>query len=707
MPTYTQAPHRIEIRTPLGHDALYLIAIDGHEEYSRLFHYSLEMFSDLEDIQPADIVGKNVSLVVKFPDDSQRFFNGHMQRFTHIGVGDRGTQYRGEVVPWLWFLTKTADCRIFQEKDVKEIITKIFDDLGFSDYEFKLQGHHPKHEYCVQYRETDFNFVCRLMEEEGIFFFFRHEEGKHTLVMADHAGAYVDGGEKAKYFGDERAGDVRNENVMGWEHRYEYRTGKWAHTDYNFEKPNNSLDPTCNILMGTTNTVINLEKNKNFEIYDYPGTYKEKADSEKFVKVRMEDDEAPYDVVTGTGICRSFNPGTKFKVDHHRAKHEEGKQYVITSISHTARIGAYVTGGGAAESTYTNSFTCVPDKVVIRPARLSPKPVINGSQTAVVTGPHGEEIWPDKYGRVKVQFHWDREGKMDDKSSCWIRVAQPGAGRGWGMMSIPRVGQEVVITFLEGDPDRPLVTGVVYNAGQMPSRKLPDEKTKCYIKSNTSTGGEGHNEIMFEDKKDKEMVYVHGEKDVNIRCKNNYHEIVGYEKEDGSKRLLVHQDNEAIIKGSEFKTIEGSRKQLIVENSEEVIKGEKKELIHLDNGLHIKGAHKEKVDGDWNLTVGGKKQVKVGTNYALESGQEIHMKAGMKCVIEAGMQLTIKGPGGFIDIGPTGISIVGTLVNINSGGSPGTGSGSSPAEPSDPEEVSPTEPNMDGYSETGQKSCPS
>jgi type VI secretion system secreted protein VgrG len=343
----------------------------------------------------------------------------------------------------------------------------------------------------------------------------------------------------------------------------------------------------------------------------------------------------------------------------------------------------------------------------MRPKQSSPKPQIHGAQTAVVTGPPGEEIYVDKYGRVKVQFHWDREGKMDDKSSCWVRASMPAAGKGWGFMSIPRIGQEVVVSFLEGDPDRPLITGSVYNPGQMPSRELPGKKTKSGFKTNSSPGGEGHNEITVDDEKGKETVYIHGEKDVNVRCKNNYHQIVGYDKEDGSYRELVHQDYESIVKGNDIASLDGNKEYLVKGNVDQVTKGNKKEKIDGDEDLKIGGALKTKIGGDDSLKVGGNQYTKVGMDHAIDAGMNVHIKAGMTMVLEAGLQLSLKVGGNFVDLSPVGVAINGTMVLINSGGAAGSGGGCNPAEPADAKEAGPTEVNMDGYSESGQKSCPS
>ena len=717
MPAYSQDTRRIVIDTPLGDDVLLLSSFVGHEEMSRLFNFEVELLSEKESISPNSIVGKNVTMSVMFADGSWRHFNGHVNRFAYCGRGDRLSMYRAEVVPWLWFLTRTSDCRIFQNKTVPDIIKQIFDDLGYKDYKVDVKGDHPKWDYCVQYRETDFNFVSRLMEQEGMFYFFKHEKGKHTLTIADHKGVYLDGQDADVEMHGRISAPELFDHIYTWEHHHEYRSGKWAHTDYNFETPSTSL-------MANTNSVVSLDSNSKFEFYDYPGEYEKKAEGDAEVKWRMEEEEAAHERVQGESHCRSFSPGVKFKVKKHFCKSEVGKTYVLTQVRHIARAGnTYVTTTNSTTDAYRNNFMAIPDSVSYRPPRLTPKPMVHGTQTAVVVGPKGEEIYTDKYGRIKVQFHWDREGKKDEKSSCWIRCSQISAGKQWGVMSIPRIGQEVVVSYLEGDPDRPLVTGVVYNAEQMPAYTLPDEKTKSWIKTNTSMGGDGYNEIRFEDKKDKEQIFIHAEKNMDIRVKNdcmervvnNRHEVVGWEKDGkkgGDQHELYYQDVHINIKRNKIEHIEGCYELKIGKgeakdggNSDLYIEKDRTECIGKNYGLSVKEDYMVKVDGGVHFTIGGDHHEKTGKLYAVEAGQEIHLKAGTKIIIEA-PQVSIKGAGGFVDVGAAGVTIQGTMVKINSGGAAGSGSGASPKAPPDCKQATPTKATKADKSKTGYKSCP-
>ncbi|MCH5373787.1 MAG: type VI secretion system tip protein VgrG, partial [Planctomycetes bacterium] len=504
-----QATRSLKLFTPLGEDELLLTAFQGREEFSRLFRFELEMISDNNAIAAKDIVGKNVSFSVERSGGQQRWFNGFVSRFVAGDEDDEGRRnYRAQVIPWLWFLTRTSDCRIFQNKKVPDIIAQIFNDLGFSDFDIsKIKGAHPKWDYCVQYRETDFNFVSRLMEQEGICYYFKHEKGKHTLILADQKTAYEKCPEGEVDFPRDFATAAVVDHITSWEHAYEFRTGKWAHTDYNFETPSNSL-------MTTEQTVIQLPGVEKFEHYDYPGEYATTGDGAPLAKVRMEEEELEHDVVQGSSTCKTFAPGCKFTIGQHRCQAEEGKGYVITSVRHSATEPlAYETGSSDSGPGYDNTFSCIPDSVMFRPARITSKPIVQGCQTAMVTGPAGEEIYPDKYGRVKVQFHWDREGKKDENTSCWIRVSQIHAGKGWGAMDIPRIGEEVIVDFLEGDPDRPIIIGRVYHAENMPPYGLPGSKNLYGIKSNSTKGGGGYNEYVFDDTKGNELVREHGQFD--------------------------------------------------------------------------------------------------------------------------------------------------------------------------------------------------
>jgi type VI secretion system secreted protein VgrG len=604
-----QAQRRLLLKTPLGDDKLDLASFAGHEEISRLFSYQLDFISDDSAVDAKQIVGKNVTFSVLMADDSPRHFNGFVSRFY---AGDQDLQgrrsYRAEVVPWLWFLTRTSDCRIFQSKSAPDIIQQIFKDLGFSDFKLQLSGQHPKRDYCVQYRETDFNFVSRLMEEEGIYYFFKHEEGKHTLVLADAKSGYFDCPENQVDYPRDPGSRAKEDHITRWEHCYEFRSGKWAQTDYNFEDhPARSAPLPAKLMMTNENTTVNLPDAKKYEFYDYPGTFAKKGDGDGLTKLRMEEEEVEHDVVQAASNCRSFTPGGKFKIRHHIAKSEEGKGFVITLIRHAAR--EYYETGEATGFDYENSFECIPDSVIFRPARTSPRPRIHGVQPAVVTGPGGEEIYPDKYGRVKVQFFWDREGKRDDKSSCWIRVSQDYAGKNWGNVTIPRIGQEVLVSFLEGDPDRPIITGRVYNADQMPPYPLPSKKMVSGLKSNSTPGGGGYNEYIFDDTKGNELIREHGQFDKDSTIEHDLREHVLRDR-----HRDVTRDETVVIGNNQTNTIHANRTETVDKNETITIHANRTETVDKNETITIHQNRTEKVDQNETITIGSNRTENVGAS---------------------------------------------------------------------------------------------
>jgi type VI secretion system secreted protein VgrG len=632
---HTQENRLIGIETPLGKDVLLLRGFSGQEGLSRLANFDLDLLSHDPDIKFEDIIGKRVTLRVTLGSDKKRYFNGFISRFMQTG-SDRGlANYRASMVPWLWFLTRTSDCRMFQKKTIPDIVKQIFKDLGFTDFKVQLQGTFEPVDYCVQYRETDFNFVSRLMEQYGIFYFFEHEKDKHTLVLANNPDACqpCKHQEKAKWDA-QGSGALAEDVITSWQWEQTLRPGKYAVTDYNFETPSTSLDAEMK-------STIEVGGNGKFEIYDYPGEYSKKNQGDTIAKLRMEEEEARYLVVSGTSSCRAFTSGYRFDLKDYVRK-DMNQAYVLTSVQHVATVGGTytTTAVGKDESDYTNSFTCIPHKVPFRPPQATPKPIIQGVQTAVVVGKAGEEIWTDNYGRVKVQFHWDREGKYDENSSCWIRVSQNWAGKQWGAMFLPRIGQEVIVEFLEGDPDRPIITGRVYNAEQMPPYPLPAEQTKSTIKSNCCKGGGGSNELRFEDKTGSEEIYLHGQKDWNIVIENDKGQSVGHDEaltvgNNRTKTVGVDQSetigsNKTIKVGTNHTEAIGANKTLTVGgNHTETISGLETITVGMASAHTIALARALSIGGVYQVTVGGAMNESVGGL----KGEEI---GGMKAVVVGG-----------------------------------------------------------------------
>jgi type VI secretion system secreted protein VgrG len=749
----SQKNRALQVTTPLGEDKLLVTGFRGTEHISHLFSFELDLIADNSTtVDFSQLVGKEMTLAVATPgQDSEtewRYVNGICASFSEGDRNEQFTSYSAEVVPKVWLLTRLARSRIFQQKSVPDILKEVFQ--GF-DCDYKIQGKLEPREYCVQYRETDFNFASRLMEDEGIFYFFEHTKSGHKMVIADTSQSHSDvPGLKTVRYEMIEGGPRKADHVFQWRKTQAVRASKYTLRDRSFQQPTQNLEAKENILnsvqVGSVTHTLKDQTNAPLEIYDFPGGYAERfdgispsggeqparlqkifEDNKRTVKLRMEGEAVPAIAIHGTSSCANFVAGHKFTLDRH---FDAQGDYVLVSVDHDASLGEpFRSGQGAGGLTFSNTFTCIPIKLPYRPARETPVPFIAGVQNALVTGPSGKEIFIDKYGRVKVQFYWDREGKNDENSSCWIRVGQSFAGKRWGASFWPRLGQEVLVAFVEGDPDQPVIVGSVYNAEQMApyegdglDSKHKNDPNVSGVKSNTTLGGVGFNEIRFDDTKDKEQVFIHAERNFEVTTKNdslartygNRHQIVGYEKDGnkgGDQREMVYQDKHVKVHRHQIEQI-GDSMQLLVGgvdsgqgNQDIVIKGTKKESIDKGHSLKVTGDRKENISGGQSLTVGGDQQEKVGQKHAVDAGQEIHLKAGMKVIIEAGMQLSLKGPGGFVDIGPAGVTIQGTMVLINSGGAAGSGSGSSPASPDAPTEAKPTEPTVADDSKSGQKSA--
>lgn len=512
MSDYTQENRFLTITSPLGKDALLLASVSGNERISSIYEYELEALSESDTIDAKKIVGKSVT--VEMHGKEVRHIDGYvicMSRGDMLETGKDKTlrQYRMTIVPWLWFLSRRVNCRIFQEMTAVDVIEEVFKDHKvIAKYQKKLKSTYKKREYCVQFNESDLDFITRLLEEEGIAYYFAHDKGKHELVLVDQKNAYADCAEAKVVYSQ---GDRKDPHLFEWDHEYSFTTGKWSVTDYDFKKPTTSL-------MASAPTVVDLPGINQYEHYEYPGFYETASDGKNTAEARMTADEVPHDNVKGASNCLSFYAGGMFQLSEHESKSETGK-YLLTSVTIRAKDDSYLSGEGSSQG-YSNTVQCIPATVHFRPPVTRIKPIMRGPQTAVVVGNKGEEIHIDKYSRIKVQFYWDREGKLDANSTCYIRVAQAFAGNKWGSQFIPRIGQEVIINFLDGDPDRPIVTGSVYNADNMPPYPT---KTQSGIKTHSTTKGgtSNFNELRFEDKKGSEEIFIQAEKDFKRLVKND------------------------------------------------------------------------------------------------------------------------------------------------------------------------------------------
>jgi type VI secretion system secreted protein VgrG len=623
---FTQQNVGLTVVSPLGEDDLLLQTISGEDRISGLFHYQLEMLSAEPDLSMDDIVGQSVTAKMAH-GDVEFCFNGICSRFVQAGTNQRFTTYYAELRPWLWELTLTTDSKIFQEKSAVDIIKAVFDDAGYSDYRVDASGGTAVREYTVQWQETDFNFVTRLMEDEGICYFFEHEEGTHTLVIADEASHFEprEGVEPAVVEAQAGSG-TGDEIITRFALEQQVIVGGYAMTDYNFEKPSTKLDVTVS------------GEDAAKEVFEWPGGYLAKGDGDGRAKLRIEAAETPKILVKGQSYVRGYISGSKFEVTDH-VREDLNAEYVMRWVSHRA-----------STTRYQNTFEAFPADLAFRPPRVTRKPRIYGVQPAVVTGPSGEEIYTDKYGRIKVQFFWDRLGEGDDTTTCFIRVAQTWAGKGWGAWFLPRIGQEVLVTFLDGDPDRPIVTGSVYNGEMTTPYSLPGDQTKSTIKTESSKGGDGNNELRFEDKKDEEEIYIHAEKDMNVMIDNDStREVLNDEV------VTIHMNRTTIVKEEhEIHTIEKGDRTFEISKGNETytVATGTRDVAVKDNETHDNGAdfthtvagnYTLEVTGDLTIDVTGKIAIKTSNSWAAEASTSMDFKSGTSTKLKAGTSMDLEG----------------------------------------------------------------
>ncbi|MCD8482281.1 MAG: type VI secretion system tip protein VgrG [Verrucomicrobia bacterium] len=669
MAKFTQSHRIAAVGTPLADDHLLLRSMRGTENISAPFRYVVEMLSEDTSVPLLDLMGEGLSIRLNHKDGGGvRYFNGIVADIRQLEPLSGLHRYEAVIVPWLWFLDQACDCRIFQQMTVPAILADVFKSHGFEDFEERLSETYPELEYCVQYGESDLAFVSRLMEEVGIYYFFVHENGKHTLVLADSRAAHdpCPGFPELRYIGpgSNTQGPV---DVLSWELRMQAKSGQVIVRDFNFAEPSKLLQPDAND-----------EKNHNlaaFTRYEYTGDFSQDGGHapsgarqlDNPAKVRLRAVQADFLSAFARSECRGIYTGHTFKLTEH-FRQDQNQEYFITATEHCIELDDYVSGRGTSVPVYTVSFVAIPGTVDYCPPRVTARPAINGPQTAIVVGRQGEEIHTDEFGRIKVQFHWDRDGKRDENSSCWVRVAQNWAGKKWGAFFLPRIGQEVIVEFLEGDPDRPIVTGAVYNGEHPTPYKLPAHKTRSTLKSNSSKDKEGHNELRFEDKANKEQIYIHAERDMDVRIKRNMRETnfgdrhiqVGSEEfgqESGDLRVTIHNDENHHI---------GNDHYLMVDNdAHHVVKGEV--------SAHYAKSHKTVVADDSvlnadRLIVETSSSISQKTDKFLVQGSSgVHIK-GQGIQLEAA-SISLKCGGNFINIGPGGVSIKGSMVRINSGGS--------------------------------------
>ena len=684
-------PRVMEIATPLGDDVLLFHKMHAHEELSQVPEFQLELLSARPDIKATQLLGKNVTVTVMLPDDTPRYFNGFVSRFSAGRMLGRYYRYFAVVHPWPWFMSRTADCRIFQDLTVPDIVKQVLSEEPANDFKLELTGSYRTWDYCVQYRETDLNFISRLLEHEGIYYYFKYEPGKNTLILTDSYSGHdvFPGCETVSFIDPDRVARDDIQHVSHWLHGAAIQTGAYALTDYDFERP--SVD------LAVLKTQPRSHEHSKYEVFDYPGFYTVKKDGEQYATARIDEVAAQFEIARGESNARGLAAGRLFTLEAHE-RDDQNREHLMLATTLDMEYSDYEALPERGGARYHCSFSAMASKQQFRPERKTPKPFVQGPQTAVVIGPPGEEIYTDKYGRVKVHFFWDRLGKGQPDASCWIRVSSPWAGKNWGGISIPRIGQEVIVDFLEGDPDQPIITGRVYNAEQMPPYGLPGNKTQSGVKSRSSLNGspENFNEIRFEDLKGAEQLFIHAELNQDIEVENDETHWVGHDRRktiDHDEITHVKHDRTETVDNDETITIGANRVEKVSKNETITIGLNRKESVGEDEkidvsknqtlsvggnrtlsvakneSLSVGESRNDQVDKNEVVTIGKDRRVDVGQNDLLQIGKKLTVDVGDQITIQTGSaSITLK-KDGTINIKGKDITIDGSgKINVKAGG---------------------------------------
>lgn len=674
----------VRVQSSLGEKALLFESMEASEALSAPFKFDLRVLSEDPDMDLGALLGEAMTVRVTLPDDSVREFSGLVASVALDGAVERLTRYTIVLRPWLWLLRHRADCRIHQGKTAVEIIKEIFNEHGFSDFEDALTQSYPTREYSVQYRESDLNYVSRLMEEEGIYYFFKYQAGKHILVLADGVSAHssTPGYEEVPFYPPEQQRRERD-HLEVWRASKQVRSAVYAATDFDFERPRAAL-----LVRRQTNPSY-----QPFEVFDYPGDYFIADEGERLAQLRLEELQHEQQTAEGAGPIGGLAVGALFTLTNFQ-RQDQNREYLITSAQHSITEQPYESGAGSAAEV-RSWVRAIDSREPFRPPRTTRRPVVEGPQTAIVVGKAGEEIWTDEHGRVKVQFHWDRYGNHDENSSCWVRVAQLWAGSGFGAQFLPRIGQEVIVEFLEGDPDRPLITGRVYNGDNPWPYTLPGDQTQSGIKTRSTKGGgaSNANEIRFEDKKGSEQLYVQAEKNLDTLVKaseshsvgsdrsitvgnNETHDVgvnqtidVGVDRSctiGGNESLVVAGNQTTNIAGTDTLVVGGTQSVTVSGNVTESYGASKVETVAVKSDelvggmktVNVGAVYMENVGASRTIVAGGtinfsaalagtfdaqSVKIEAGKNFANQAGQDYTVKAGKKLVMSAGDDVGVSG----------------------------------------------------------------
>ena len=655
--TYAQKGRAISVETVLGPDALLLESFEGKESIAGGFKYTLGLLAKDPGISAAKLIRTLATVKMAQADGSERVINGLVSRFVQLDQAEGLTVYEAEIRPWYWFLSLTSDFCIWQNKSIPDIVKAVCSEQGFTDLVFKCVKTHKPHEYRVQYGETHLDFITRLMEEEGIFWFADHDGKKCNMVVADD-NSVAKAAVKLRL--STIAHDTEDETVLSWFNvSQDVRPGKYTHMDYNFETPSTQLKGQ------------HSGKHAS-EVVEFPGGFETRDDADPMATLRYQEIVAEQVEAEGAGRCRALKAGGKIEVSKHPNK-ALNTAYLITSVKQSAKLGDFRAGGDPGLA-FKSSFTAIPFDTPYKPERNTELPRAYGYESAVVVGPAGEEIFTDKYGRVKVQFFWDRRGKKDDKSSCWVRVSTVWAGKGWGMINTPRIGQEVLVAFLNGDPEDPIIVGRVYNAEQMPPYALPANKTQSGIKTRSTLSGtpDNFNEIRFEDKKGSEELYIHAEKDKKIVVEHDNGEQIGNDETiqiaanqtvgvGKAQTISVGADRSLSVSKDETIDVGKNRSTTVGDNERLNVGKDRTHSVGKNETVTVAEKRKTSIGKDEDLTVEENRQVSVGKNDELKVGKKLLISAADEIVIKAGdASITLKKDGE--------ITIKGKDITLNGSG---------------------------------------
>jgi type VI secretion system secreted protein VgrG len=702
MGAFKQDERILTFTSPLGKDVLLPEHLAGMEGISELFFYQLDLLATTDTkVDPKKIVGQKVTVAIQATDSgTQRYINGFVSGFEINGGDEEFNNYRAYIVPSLWALTLNKNTRVFQDMTVVDVIKSVLSNYKISPAD-ETSNTYTKMEYCTQYRETDFAFISRLMEQHGILYYFKHSQDDHTFTLQDVSSKlsacpiqntfrYAPQGDRTEGFYDFVVTDFHSRTSMV--------TGTYTAWDYGFVPYNVSIDKQ------TTRAPLGQNNNENYDYANSAAAYLKKNDSQskipdlvKFLNTtRYQSGDASSVIIEGNSNAVCLQTGYNFELSKH-PQSSLNEKYLITRVEHNVRqMPSYRSKNQGPREPYGNTFTAIPFSIPYRPPLKTPKPVVNGMHTGKVVVNSGEDSFMDKYGRVNVQFWWDRQRKPNTPDNTLLRVAQSWAGKGWGTYFWPRVDDEVLIDFIEGDPDQPIVVGSVYNGVNMPKYDPAGQYTLSGIltRSSKDGGAANANELRFEDLKGKEQIYMNAERDYDLHVEHDWHTLVGNEqhtKITSNQFEEVDGDSHLLVKGKQLHEIDGE--------ADLNVKGDYKESVGQDSSINVGQNLNEKVGMNYSLQVGQNQFNKSGMLYVVDSGQEVHIKGGMNVVIEAGMNVCLSGPGGFVSVGPTGVIIQGTLVMINSGGAAIPGSPGMPQSPQPPTApTAPTFPGDDPYS---------